>query len=349
MKAPIANAITRSIIRSLRQPKKGKEGKVYLPKFFLILGLIGFTFFFTLTLITAFSNEPTWVWSIFLFFSLFGVALIVAFINCRITYDETGFVAKNFFGIKRRFTYDQVTAIKENMHETYICIDKKKVMIDEFAIGEIEFVAVVKEEYKRLHDGQSLPPVPKNKHDIFNGNVKDVSGFIVAYVLMGAITVAFLIFTVWYTYFTPSTEENTLREELTFQSFDAREDTLILTSDSHQIYKVRFVDEKIDRSKIESLCDEATVVTVYSVEVTPKNENDYYSVKAIFDKEECILSFEDTNRLHQQEYWKLILFAGIINLAWGAFVAMSIVIGRNPRKFSKKVVKLFFKDGYIKY
>ena len=62
-----------------------------------------------------------------------------------------------------------------------------------------------------------------------------------------------------------------------------------------------------------------------------------------------LLSFDETNRWHQEEYWPLIFFPVIFAIVWGAFVAGSIIVGRNPKKFSKKVIKLFFKDGYVKY
>ena len=92
---------------------------------------------------------------VLLFFSSLGATLIIAFANCRISYDEDGFVAKNFFGVKRKFTYDQVTAIKENMHEDYIYVGKRRVMIDEFSVGGKEFIAYVKKRYRTLHNGQA--------------------------------------------------------------------------------------------------------------------------------------------------------------------------------------------------
>ncbi|MBP3333641.1 MAG: hypothetical protein J6M35_06295, partial [Clostridia bacterium] len=102
--------IVSGVLAFLRQPKKAEKEKVYLPKFFVILGLITSTIFLIPTLITAFLDEPIWVPILFLAFSLLGASFIIAFVNCRVSYDEDGFVAKNFFGVKRKFTYDQVTA-----------------------------------------------------------------------------------------------------------------------------------------------------------------------------------------------------------------------------------------------
>jgi len=135
--------IVSGVLAFLRQPKKAEKGKVHLPKFFVILGLITSTFFLIPTFITAFLDEPIWLPIGFFALSLLGAIFIIAFVNCRVFYDEDGFVVKNFFGIKRKFTYDQVTAIKEGMHEDYIYMGKRKVMIDAFAVGGIEFVVIV--------------------------------------------------------------------------------------------------------------------------------------------------------------------------------------------------------------
>ena len=144
-----------SILGLLRQPKQAEKGKVYLPKRLAILGTICSSLFLIPSIITAFLVEPLWVPITFLLLSSMGVILIIAYLNCRITYDDEGFVAKNFFGKKRKFTYDQVTAIKENAHESYIFIGKHKVMVDEFSIGGDEFIKLVKEKCRTMHSRKS--------------------------------------------------------------------------------------------------------------------------------------------------------------------------------------------------
>lgn len=153
--------IVSGVLAFLRQLKKAERGKVYLPKIFVILGLITSTIFFIPTIITAFSDEPIWIPILFFILSLLGTCFIIAFVNCRVSYDEDGFVAKNFFGIKRKFTYDQVTAIKENMHEDYIYLGKRKVMIDEVSVGGIEFIAYVRKSTVRFIRVKRFPKYTK--------------------------------------------------------------------------------------------------------------------------------------------------------------------------------------------
>ncbi len=341
--------IVSGVLAFLRQSKKVKKGKVYLPKFFVILGLICSTIFLIPTIITAFSDEPIWIPILFCAFSLLGACFIIAFINCRVSYNEDGFIVKNFFGIKRKFTYDQVTAIKENMHEDYIYIGKRKVMIDELSVGGIEFIAYVKKKYRALHNGQALPKIHKTKHDIFNGNVKDVSGFVFVYITLSVFIVAFAIFMIWYIYFTPNTVDNTVKQQVSFTSYITENDEIVLTSSDNNIYKIRFKDDWLNSSEIKSICDGKTVVTTYSKEIKPDDAKDYYSIKAILNNDTYLLSFDETNHWHQKEFKPLLLMPLIFAVLWGTFIVGSIRVGRNPQKYSKKVIKLFFKDGYIKF
>ena len=122
-----------------------------------------------------------------------------------------------------------------------------------------------------------------------------------------------------------------------------------MTSTDNKLYKIRFIGEGFNFDKIKSVCDGKTLLTTYSKEVTPDDADDYYAIKAIRYENSDLLSFDETNRWHQEEYWPLLFFPIVFAIVWGASVAGSIIVGRNPKKYSKKVIKLFFKDGYVKY
>ena len=340
--------IVNGVFIFLRQPKTAEKGKVHLPKFFAILGTITSTIFLIPTIITAFSDEDIWVPIVFLVFSLLGATLIIAFMNCRISYDDDGFVAKTFLGIKRKVSYDQVTAIKENMHETYIYIGKRRVMVDEYYIGGKEFINLVKKKYRTTHNGQSLPKITKTKNDIFNGHVNDVAGFYAAYIIVFVVLIGVMVLLMCYT-FIPNSINNTIEQTVIFNSCEIIKDEIVLTATDNQIYKITFDVEQINIQEIKTICNGKSEVTTYSKEVTPDDEEDYYSVKAIKNKDDYLLSFEETNKLNRLEGLKVIGLFLFMLLIWNAYIVASIVVGRNPQKFSKKVVRLFFKDGYINY
>ena len=329
--------------------KKAEAGKVHLPKFSAIFGLIFFLCFSTVCVVMAVLKEPLWVCLAFLAISLLGILLIVAYINCRISYDENGFVSKNFFGIKRSFTYDQVTAIKEGVREDHcVYLGKSKVTVDILSIGGRDFLAHIKKQYGMLHNGQAVPQAVRSKNDLFRGHVEDPTGMIVAYVAMFLLILGVGAATTWYIY-APATTDNVETKHASFRSFSKSDKDLILTTTDGQIFKIRFADASIDSEKIKAVCDGKTVLTVYSEKVTPKHEEDYHSVKAIVYNDTHLLTFEDTNRLHIKEYRPLLFFVGGFLVLWSIFVLGSIIVGRNPQKYGKKIVGLFFKDGYVKY
>ena len=51
------------------------------------------------------------------------------------------------------------------MHEKYIYVGKRRVIVDEFSVGGDDFIKLVKKKYRTLHDGQSLPKIYKTKYD----------------------------------------------------------------------------------------------------------------------------------------------------------------------------------------
>lgn len=341
--------IVNGILGILRYPKKAQKGKVHLPKFFAILGVIVSVVFLIPMIITAFTGEAIWIPILFLLFSLLGVVLIIAFVNCRVEYHENGFTAKNFFGIKRKFTYDQVDAIKEDMHEDYILIGKHKVMIDEFAVGRYDFIAFVRKQYRKIHKGQALPVVKKSKRDIFNGNVLDAGGFLFVYISLSVFILAFGVFIAYYIWFCPTTAENTIEQKVAFEAGAADGEKYMMTSASGETYQIQYWNERANRSAIEKACQDSAELTVFSKEIKDKTGTTRsWSVAEIRSENEVLLSFDETNRLHEKDFAPLIWFPIGFEILWGLYIAGSVIVGRNPRKY-RRFVKIFFKEGYVRY
>lgn len=339
--------IINGILDFMRQPRQAKKGTVYLNELLPILGAICSAVMLIPTIITLFLDEPIWVPILGFALSSLGGSLIVGFINCRIFYDEERFVAKNFWGIRRTFTYDQVTAIKNNLHESYIYMGKCRVMIDEFAVGGDTFIKLVKKKYRTMHDGHNLPEIHKTEYDLFKGNVTDAGSVLFGYILILVLSVSVALLVVIYTYL-PRTTGNTIEQSVCFVSCDANKKDIVLTSTDKQRYVIQFVDEQFDSGDIQAICDGKTMVTAYSIEVTPDDEAEYYAVKAIVQDGSYLLSFEETNKFHRQNYWPIMIFGLGLCLFLDAYVVGSVVVGRNPQKFSKRFVRFFFRDGYIK-
>lgn len=345
----LISVLVRGFYTVLNNPKSPEKGMVYLPKIICILGVVCNVVFIIPAIITLFGDYDLWVFIVFIMFSLLGSALIIVFCNCRITYDENHFIYKNCFGIKRSYTYVDVVSIKEDMHEKVVYIGKHKVKIYEYSIGGKEFVLYVKKKYRQLHNGLSIPKVLKTKLNIFNGNVYDTGCFVLVYILIFAVLLVSLVAFVDYAFFSPSTPDNTICQNVCFDLCNKIENELVLKSTNNSIYKIYFNEDEFDPDVIYDVCDGKTYVTVYSKMITPDDEEDYYSIKAVSFSDKYLLSFEQTNNWHKQESWVVIIYISAMLILWCVYVVLSIIVSRNPQKYSRKVVKIFFRDGYVRY
>ena len=330
------------------KPKKDKN-VVCLPRFMALLGAIECTFFLVPTFICAYTDQPVLLPTLFLLISLLGVVLIVAYINSRITYDESGFCAKSFFGVKRHFSYGEVSAYKENMGEYFIYVGKKRVMVDKISLQSGDFLKRVKKEYSKSHGGAPIPEIKKSKLDIFKGNVKEPTSFLIVFIILGIALIAFFGFILYYAYLNPYSEKNTEASEVQFSSYEVGKSEIIMHSTDKELYKIRFIDPDIYEEKIAELVSSDTKVDVHSVKATPRGGDDFYCIKSMSAGITEIFSFEESNEAHRLEYGKLIILPIIMGAFYLFWVLGTIIVGRNPHRFKKWIVKLFFKNGYINY
>lgn len=336
------------VLSFLRNPKTPQKGKVIFPKVFITFGSIGTVIFLIPTFITAFSDGSLWISAVFLLLAMLAASLIVAYLNCRIDYDEDGFTAKSFFGVKRRFTYDQITAVKYHMYDTALYLGKYKVVIYDYAAGRFEFHLFVKKKYRRIY--KKAIPEKVNK-DIFNGNIHSPFQFVLTYIVTGVLGIGLLIAIVCWVHFSqPDSPNNTTERQVVFQACQKKGGDWILTATDGKIYKIKDAYTSLDVAQVASLCDGKTVLTTYTNEVSRSGHNRqfYDSVKAIVRDGEYILTFDQTHRFFKQGAIPLILLLLTLNLMLAAGFAGCVIVGRNPSKYSKKTVLFFFRRGYLK-
>lgn len=335
-----------TVIKLTRKPEKAKRGRVHLNKALPVLGVFGTVFFAALAVLSARKGEA--LWYVFVIFAVACPTLVIAWLNVRITYWDTGFTVRNFWGITRKYTYDRVTGIREERTDTFLYLGDSGFAVDRSAIGAEDFLSFVEFKYSALHEGNSLPVVENTKFDLFHGNVNHAESLLGGYIAVFVLCLGFLVFFVCYTFFMPCTEENTLEHTVIFASCRASSREVVLTAVDGQRYVIRFTHEGFPYEPIGAVCDGKTAVTCYSVAVTPEGEAPYYSLKALVCNGDYLLNFEQTNRLHSREYWPGIAFAGALCLLWVAYGACAVTVGRNPEKYSAAVIRLFFKEGYLR-
>ncbi len=343
----VAAAVS-GVLGILSCPRTAKKGEVRLSRFLMVLGIAAAAFFLVPAIITLFSGEQLWVSLLFLGFALLGGVLIIAFINCRISYDEEGFVAKKFFGTNIKATYEQVGGIKENLHETYIYVGKRRFMVDEFSVGGKEFINLVKRKYMTSHDGEFLPKIQNSKTDIFKGNLNNPTEFLVIYILFTVLFLGLLIGIFCLTCM-PENENNTQEQTLCLLSCEVEEEDVVLLSEAGETYKLPLAAVRSNIGDIIELCSKGAVVTAYSTKISPDDGREYYSVKALKYEGEYLVSFKETNKVDSKEGRIAVAVIFVLFLMWVINVILSVAIARNPHRYSKKFIRFFFKDGYIKY
>ena len=338
------------IVSAIRERGRSDKGRVYLPGTFAWLGGIGGGLFLIPTLIILLTtDESPWLSFVFLCISMLGGVLSLAHLNCRITYDQESFTHKNFLGIKRTYTYDQITGLKEGTHEDIFYMGRHFAMIDEYSVGAMEFEIMAKKRYQALSGGKPIPRVKPKLPDPFNGHVEGGAGLIVVYI---GVTLLFLALLGWFVadvYLIPPSPEENKRMEMVFDRAAVRGDCLYLypADESMESFQIRHLDGSVDPDPIKAVCDGTTTVTVYADRTKPKNGDPYYLVEAVMVDDTVLFSFEDEQRLRQNEYWPLIPFIGGFILLWCVYIFFSIRVGRNPDRYSKKIIRLFFRDGYV--
>lgn len=336
-------------ILALRHGSVSAEDQtVVLPKFVLIIGIISSGFCLIPAVIVMILNESIALIITFIIFSLLGACLIVAYINCRIIYDEQTFTSKTFFGRKRTFTYDQITAIKGgNAEDIKLYVGKKVVRIDEMAVGKSEFLRFAKKQYRKLNNGNAIPTATV-KTDIFNGNIKQPGGFIFVYALVALLLIGVMVYFMIAS--VPLDAEDLSYESVAFERYEIRDENLLLfTGDDSKYYSVTAYEALLNEAnKFAELCDSEEAFDVGYIVYNDGNAS-RCELQSITGADGTIwLSMEAVHDYHWGDVRKIYLIFGGLIVFWLAIAAVSIYVGRNPEKFSPRFIRLFFKDGYVR-
>ncbi len=368
-----SRAAAKAVNEQLHKPRKGDGATVHLPKLMLIIGIIC-TAVFLIPAVWVVFFEKDIIGLAFVGMSLLSSSLIIAYINQRIYYDSEGFTAKSFFGIKRRYSYsdieysigniphnldlviddedfDDIDYVFELMTEDIrLMVKGKKILIDQSAVGGIEFLAFAQKQYKLRNGGRPIPEKKKvTKCDaIFNGNVKNATAQIVIYVVVLVLWLGlFLVI--------PITNVPTEMDDLQFKTviirgYETDDEYLYLDIDGFEddIYIRGYTEIFEDTNAFIALLDTGEQIEIGYESFTDDGITEH-RIEYVKDKNGNILTTpEDYHEFYQKDVKKFtLMFAGII-LAWVAYVILSIYVGRNPHKFSAKFVHKFFKEGTIR-
>lgn len=137
--------IVEIIIGLLRSMRKTNEKTVCLPKIFFTSGTVASIIFIIIVAITLYNGEESWIPIFFSVFSIISLMLTVAYLNCRITYDESEIICRNLLGFTKKYSYDDIIGIENWDSENLIFFGKeqKVISVDYCLLGGIEFVVFI--------------------------------------------------------------------------------------------------------------------------------------------------------------------------------------------------------------
>jgi hypothetical protein len=187
----------------------------------------------------------------------------------------------------------------------------------------------------------------EQKDPLFHGHVNRPGVFLFAYVLGGIVVIVMFVLLAEYVFFWAEQNEKVTTRQVVFESYFMEAGDTYLVSSDDLLFEVSGKWKDMDSLKY--VCEKRPAITVFSKPMKSKRAGEYYSVKAIYDDEECLLSFEEASRLHIAKTWPLMLFPLTFTVIFALLFAGTIIVGRNPSRYSKRIVRLLFKDGYIKY
>ena len=187
-----------------------------------------------------------------------------------------------------------------------------------------------------------------SKFDIFNGNVNNSGEFVFIFALIGIMCVATII--VFAVVSAPKSFEDLQYTNLQFARYEIHDEHLHLyTYESNTYYSVPAYQETLtDPEDFLQLCTDGSVFYVGYVNY-PKAAVPHFGLESIQDQSGAV--FLTMEAIHEYRWGDAPAFYAIfggVTALWFLIVIMSICIGRHPERFSRRTIKLFFKDGVIR-
>ena len=201
---------------------------------------------------------------------------------------------------------------------------------------------------KKNRHNKAMARDQKNSFDIFNGNVNNPGELIFVYSLIGIICIATLIF--FAVSSAPKDPDALQYADVQFSRYEIEDAHLHLYIDGKgQYYSVPAYQETLmEAEKFLSSCAGNTVFRVGYIDY-PDADQPHCGLESITDSEGTVyLTMEAVHEYRWGDAPAFYAIFGGITIVWFIFVLLSIYIGRHPEQFSRRTIKLFFKDGVIR-
>jgi len=205
----------------------------------------------------------------------------------------------------------------------------------------------VSRKKKRRHN-RPKSAAKKSKFDIFNGNVSNPGEFVFIYLLIGILCVAMLIaFSIWSA---PKSYEDLQYANIQFTRYEIEDECLHLYEEGNdKYYNIPAYEETVtDPEGLLRLCENHAVLYV-GYEDYPEADVPHFGLESIRDMNGTVyLTMEAIHEFRWGEAPGFYVAFGGITVIWFLFCLISIYIGRHPEQFSRRTIRLFFQDRYVR-
>ncbi len=201
---------------------------------------------------------------------------------------------------------------------------------------------------KKSRQNDSYPTSKKNRFDVFNGNVRNPGEFIFIYSLIGVMCIAMLIF--FAVCSAPKSYEDLQYSNMRFTRYEIQDDLLLLYIDgSDKYYSIPAYQETMTNPEdFLCLCKSGAVFHAGYVDY-PKADKPHFGLESISNMNGTVyLTMEAVHEYRWGDAPAFYATFGGITIIWFIIVGISIYIGRHPEQFSRRTIRLFFKDGVIR-
>ena len=188
----------------------------------------------------------------------------------------------------------------------------------------------------------------KSKFDIFNGNVNNPGEFVFIYSLIGVMCIATLIFFAICS--APKSGEDLQYANVQFTRYEIVDEHLhLFINGSDEYYSVPAYQETLTEPEaFLRLCESHAVLHI-GYAGYPNADKPHLGLESIMDMNGTVyLTMESIHEYRWGEAPAFYAVFGGITGIWFIIVIISVYIGRHPEQFSRRTIKLFFKDGAIR-
>lgn len=326
-----------------KQRMNGDSRQVSLSPLLLLAGSISGGLFCVLVTVFGLIGPPSIIlWLVFEAFALLGFALLLGYCNETVVYDEECFTAKNWLGIKRTYSYADISGIRQRGADTILYCGRRRIRLDSMALNAQSFI----KHADACHFRQFQKHIPKiTKKDPMRGNLD--TPWLYLFMFLFEI-VAGLLFIFLSVYGLRPAEDSLpsdafeLRTSfVSWERVNKDDGTLVLNAAGYEKpFKLSWLSGfEVSVPDPEYLCG-GTEFTVFVEE--GKTE---YRIRAISTADKrLLLSAYDCNTAYRNtQFWPcigLIVFFFLIIV----YAVLGIMVGRHPDRFPEWFRKLFFQQ-----